>query len=224
MIGRLNHVAIAVRDIAKAAEVYRKTLGATVSAVVPQPAHGVNTVFITLPNTKIELLEPLGRNRRSRNSWSAIPTAASIMSATRSTTSSRPATGSRRRAPACWATARPRSAPTTSRCCSCTPRTSAAPWSSSSRPDGSRHRHRHLFPDLVDHAVRGAALGRARPGRGGRTGHRSGRATVPRLKAKLIWTTIAAGVVWAICAVVYAKGLVTLDGLASLFGFPAQNR
>src|SRR5215203_4482554 len=62
MIGRLNHVAIAVRDIAKASEVYRKSLGATVSAVVPQPAHGVNTVFITLPNTKIELLEPLGAN------------------------------------------------------------------------------------------------------------------------------------------------------------------
>jgi methylmalonyl-CoA/ethylmalonyl-CoA epimerase len=60
MIGRLNHVAIAVRDIAKASEVYRKTLGATVSAAVPQPAHGVTTVFITLPNTKIELLEPLG--------------------------------------------------------------------------------------------------------------------------------------------------------------------
>ena len=60
MIGRLNHVAIAVRDIAKAAEIYRNTLGATVSTVVPQPAHGVNTVFITLPNTKIELLEPLG--------------------------------------------------------------------------------------------------------------------------------------------------------------------
>jgi methylmalonyl-CoA/ethylmalonyl-CoA epimerase len=62
MIGRLNHVAIAVRDIAKASEVYRKALGATVSAVVPQPAHGVNTVFITLPNTKIELLEPLGED------------------------------------------------------------------------------------------------------------------------------------------------------------------
>jgi methylmalonyl-CoA/ethylmalonyl-CoA epimerase len=60
MIGRLNHVAIAVRDIAKAADVYRKTLGAEVSAAVPQPAHGVTTVFITLPNTKIELLEPLG--------------------------------------------------------------------------------------------------------------------------------------------------------------------
>src|ERR671931_1941550 len=60
MIGRLNHVAIAVRDIAKASEVYRKTLGASVSAAVPQPEHGVTTVFITLPNTKIELLEPLG--------------------------------------------------------------------------------------------------------------------------------------------------------------------
>ena len=60
MIGRLNHVAIAVRDIAKAAQVYRNTLGAEVSAAVPQPAHGVTTVFITLPNTKIELLEPLG--------------------------------------------------------------------------------------------------------------------------------------------------------------------
>ena len=60
MIGRLNHVAIAVRDIAKASDVYRKTLGAEVSAVVPQHEHGVSTVFITLPNTKIELLEPLG--------------------------------------------------------------------------------------------------------------------------------------------------------------------
>ncbi len=62
MIGRLNHVAIAVRDIAKAAQVYRDTLGAEVSAVEPQPEHGVNTVFITLPNTKIELIEPLGEN------------------------------------------------------------------------------------------------------------------------------------------------------------------
>ena len=60
MIGRLNHVAIAVRDIAKAAEVYKRTLGAQVTAPEPQPAHGVTTVFIVLPNTKIELLEPLG--------------------------------------------------------------------------------------------------------------------------------------------------------------------
>src|ERR1700730_9873102 len=60
MIGRLNHVAIAVRDLGKAAAVYREVLGAQVSAAVPQPAHGVTTVFVTLPNTKIELLEPLG--------------------------------------------------------------------------------------------------------------------------------------------------------------------
>jgi methylmalonyl-CoA/ethylmalonyl-CoA epimerase len=60
MLGRLNHVAIAVRDIAKAADVYRSTLGAAVSEPVPQPDHGVTTVFINLPNTKIELLEPLG--------------------------------------------------------------------------------------------------------------------------------------------------------------------
>lgn len=60
MIGRLNHVAIAVRDIGKASKVYRDTLGADVSDKVAQPDHGVSTVFITLPNTKIELLEPLG--------------------------------------------------------------------------------------------------------------------------------------------------------------------
>jgi len=62
MIGRLNHVAIAVRDVAKAADVYRRTLGAQVSEAIAQPAHGVTTVFITLPNTKIELLEPLGES------------------------------------------------------------------------------------------------------------------------------------------------------------------
>jgi methylmalonyl-CoA/ethylmalonyl-CoA epimerase len=60
MIGRLNHVAIAVRDIARAARLYRETLGADISAAVAQPDHGVTTVFVTLPNTKIELLEPLG--------------------------------------------------------------------------------------------------------------------------------------------------------------------
>jgi methylmalonyl-CoA/ethylmalonyl-CoA epimerase len=62
MIGRLNHVAIAVRNIAEAANLYRDTLGASVSDVVPQAEHGVSTVFITLPNTKIELLEPLGES------------------------------------------------------------------------------------------------------------------------------------------------------------------
>ncbi len=60
MIGRLNHVAIAVKDIAAAAAVYRGALGAYVTEPTPQPEHGVTVVFIELPNTKIELLEPLG--------------------------------------------------------------------------------------------------------------------------------------------------------------------
>src|SRR5262245_66188904 len=60
MIGRLNHVAIAVRDLAKATAIYRDRLGGDVSAAVAQPNHGVTTVFVTLPNTKIELLAPLG--------------------------------------------------------------------------------------------------------------------------------------------------------------------
>jgi methylmalonyl-CoA/ethylmalonyl-CoA epimerase len=62
MIGRLNHVAIAVPDLAAASSLYRDTLGAKVSDPVPMPAHGVTTVFVELPNTKIELLHPLGDN------------------------------------------------------------------------------------------------------------------------------------------------------------------
>jgi methylmalonyl-CoA/ethylmalonyl-CoA epimerase len=62
MIGRLNHVAIAVPDLAWAAALYRDVLGAEVSAPVPLPAHGVTTVFVSLPNAKIELLAPLGEN------------------------------------------------------------------------------------------------------------------------------------------------------------------
>lgn len=60
MIGRLNHVAIAVKDIAAAARVYRETLGAQVSPPEAIAEHGVTVVFVTLPNTKIELIEPLG--------------------------------------------------------------------------------------------------------------------------------------------------------------------
>ncbi|NNU81605.1 methylmalonyl-CoA epimerase [Halovulum dunhuangense] len=62
MIGRLNHVAIAVPDLDAAAAQYRSTLGATVGERQDEPAHGVTVVFITLPNTKIELLHPLGAN------------------------------------------------------------------------------------------------------------------------------------------------------------------
>ena len=62
MIGRLNHVAIAVPSLAGSTAQYRDTLGAEVSAPLPQPEHGVTVVFVMLPNTKIELLEPLGEN------------------------------------------------------------------------------------------------------------------------------------------------------------------
>ena len=60
MIGKLNHVAIVVPDLEKAAAAYRDTLGARVSAPLPLPGHGVTTVFVELPNAKIELLHPLG--------------------------------------------------------------------------------------------------------------------------------------------------------------------
>ncbi len=60
MIGRLNHVAIAVPDLDAAAALYRDTLGAAVSPPEPLPEHGVTTVFVELPNSKVELIHPLG--------------------------------------------------------------------------------------------------------------------------------------------------------------------
>jgi len=62
MIGKLNHVAIAVADLEQATACYRDTLGAVVTAPTDLPDHGVTTVFVELPNTKIELLKPLGAN------------------------------------------------------------------------------------------------------------------------------------------------------------------
>ncbi len=62
MIGQLNHVAIVVPDLAAASTLYRESMGATVTQPVDQPDHGVTTVFVELPNTKIELLHPLGED------------------------------------------------------------------------------------------------------------------------------------------------------------------
>tara|TARA_R110002020_G_scaffold224505_1_gene434015 strand:- start:815 stop:1219 length:405 start_codon:yes stop_codon:yes gene_type:complete len=62
MLGRLNHVAIAVPDLAAASEQYRTMLGAEVTAPQALPEHGVTVVFVMVPNTKIELLEPLGED------------------------------------------------------------------------------------------------------------------------------------------------------------------
>ena len=61
-------------------------------------------------------------------------------------------------------------------------------------------------------------------GEEGAPGHRSRRAAGTAAVAKLVWTTVVAGVLWGICAVVYVNGLVTLDELAALLGFPARNR
>ncbi|MEO6609769.1 MAG: methylmalonyl-CoA epimerase [Aestuariivirga sp.] len=62
MIGRVNHIAIAVPDLTAAAKTYSSTLGAKVSTIQELPEHGVRVVFVELPNTKVELLEPLGDN------------------------------------------------------------------------------------------------------------------------------------------------------------------
>ncbi|WP_313618495.1 methylmalonyl-CoA epimerase [Agrobacterium sp.] len=62
MLGRINHVALAVPDLSAAESAYRDTLGARVSARQLLPEHGVTVVFVELPNSKVELLEPLGEN------------------------------------------------------------------------------------------------------------------------------------------------------------------
>ncbi|MFL0796425.1 MAG: methylmalonyl-CoA epimerase [Cellvibrionaceae bacterium] len=67
MIGNLNHVAIAVNDLDAAVKVYSQILGAEVSEPVDIPEHGVTTVFVNLPNTKLELLLPLGENSPIKN-------------------------------------------------------------------------------------------------------------------------------------------------------------
>jgi len=77
MIGKLNHVAIAVPDLDAAAALYRQTLGAKVSDPLPQPAHGVMVVFVELPNTKIELLHPMGEKSPiaaflEKNPWGGV--------------------------------------------------------------------------------------------------------------------------------------------------------
>src|SRR5260370_1429371 len=81
MIGRLNHIAIAVPDLAKASELYRIVMGAKVSAPKAQPAHGVTVVFVELPNTKIELLHPLGEKSPIANFLARKPIITSIVAA-----------------------------------------------------------------------------------------------------------------------------------------------
>jgi methylmalonyl-CoA/ethylmalonyl-CoA epimerase len=122
MIGRLNHVAIAVPDLSAATELYKGTLGASVSEPLDLPDHGVTTVFVTLPNTKLELLHPLGTGS---------PIAGFL--------AKNPSGGIHhlcywwQRVRACWGTGSPAPVLTTSPCCSCIPKISVERLSSSSR-------------------------------------------------------------------------------------------
>ena len=125
MIGRLNHIAIAVADLEAASRLYRESLGARVSPPSDLPEHGVTVAFVELPNTKVELLQPLGANspiaKYLRNNPDGgmhhLCFEVDDILAARDQLKRRPA-------PACSATARRRSARTASRCCSCTPRIS----------------------------------------------------------------------------------------------------
>ena len=224
MLGRLNHVAIAVRDIAKAAAVYRDTLGAEVSAAEPQPEHGVTTVFITLPNTKIELLEPLGTDSPIAKFLDRNPDGG-IHHVCYEVEDIRAARDAllQARARGCWRRRAQDSAPTASRCCSCIPRTSAAPWSNSNRPEMSVTTALAIY-FLIWWIVLFAVLpwgvrsqheaGEMAPGTD------PGAPVIPRLRLKLLWTTVVATAVFGACYVIYVNRLVSLDGLAALLGMP----
>ena len=133
MLGRLNHVAIAVKDAEKAAKIYGGAFGAEISGAVPLPEHGVITVFVTLPNTKIEFIQPLGEaspiakfvERNADGGIHHICYDVPDIIAARDTLIAR--------ARACSATACRRSAPTASRCCFSTRRISPARSSKSNR-------------------------------------------------------------------------------------------
>jgi len=128
MIGRLNHVAIVVPDLAAASELYRRVLGTRVSEPRPLPAHGVTVVFVELPNTRIELLEPLGDASPVRGFLERSP--AGGMHHVCYEVDDIIAARDRLRAPrvhGCSVTASRGSVPMTSPCSSCTRRISAGP-------------------------------------------------------------------------------------------------
>jgi methylmalonyl-CoA epimerase len=127
MIGRLNHVAIVVPDLAAASGLYRQALGARVSEPQALPDHGDTVVFVDLPNTRIELLEPLGDASPVRGFLERNPAGGMHHCAKKSMTSSARAIGSAPRAPGSSATGSRRSASMTNPCCSCIRRISAGP-------------------------------------------------------------------------------------------------
>ena len=126
MIGRLNHVAIAVPDLAAAARLYGETLGAEVSAPLAQPEHGVTVIFVELPNTKIELIHPLGEDSPIAGFLARNPAAASTISATRSADIRAARDRLAGQGARVLGDGEPRPAPTAGRCCSSIPRISSA--------------------------------------------------------------------------------------------------
>ena len=133
MIGRLNHVAIAVRDVLKAAELYKQALGGEISDPVPQPDHGVTTLFITLPNTKIELIAPLGESSPILKFLDRNPDGGIHHVCYEVETSTPRVPSSCAKGCVCLETAARRSARTARLSCFCIPKILAARLSSSSR-------------------------------------------------------------------------------------------
>ena len=188
MIGRLNHVAIAVRDIAKAAKVYRDTLGAEVSGQGQRsPTTASPPCSSRCPTPRSNCWSRSARARRSPNSSNAIPTAASTMSATRCPTSAPPAIRLKAQGARVLGDGEPKIGAHGKPVLFLHPKDFCGTLveleqvSDKIINHARRHRYRDLFPDLVGRAVRRAALGRAQPGRGGRgrARHRSGRAGDP---------------------------------------------
>ena len=203
MIGRLNHVAIAVPSLAGAAAQYRAHAGrGGVRAGAAARARRHRRVRDAAQHQD-RAAGAAGRELADRRaSWSAIRRAASITSATRWPTSSPRATSSRPPARACWATASPRSARTASRCCSCIPRTSTARWSSSSRPE-AHERHRSPSPSTSSSggrccspSCRSACARRARTARSCPARPRA-RRRAPRLLRVVLLTTVISALVFA---------------------------
>ena len=135
MIGRLNHVAIAVPDLEAASAQYATALGAKVGAPQDEPDHGVTVVFIELPNTKSSCSILWAKTARSTAFWKRTRQAAFTMFAMKSMTSSRRAIISSRPARAFWARGSQRSAHMASLCSFCTPKTSTAVLSSLNKSD-----------------------------------------------------------------------------------------
>ena len=163
MLGRLNHVAIAVPDLEAAAGTYRDKLGATVSAPLPQPAHGVTVVFVEVENTKIELRQPAGRGlARSPASWRRIPSAASTTCASRSTDILAARDALKAAGLRVLGDGEPKIGAHDKPVCSCTPRILTAPWSSCSRPDRPARPRDALTDEMNDVVMTGCRERRRR--------------------------------------------------------------